>query len=293
MTQALAAGFPDDEYRLVTSRAQRLARGLAAGGDVDVAWLPAPAPVRVGDAPYVLSVHDLSWEERPRDFTAYERAWHAAARPRGLARGAARVVVDARATREALVARWGVAATVVAPGVTRSSDPPGPNRYGRYLLAVGALEPRKAPELLLGAYARARARGLDADLVVVGTGRRERALAGHDGVRLLGAVSDDELDALYAHAIALVHPAWLEGYGLPPLEALVRGTPSIVADLPVYDETLGAAALRFPPGDAEALAGALARVGGERERLLAAAPSPPTWDDAARALRAVLAEAAA
>src|SRR5437868_4793040 len=158
------------------------------------------------------------------------------------------------------------------------------------LTSVGALEPRKAPELLLGGFARARARGLDAELVVVGTGRRERALAGRPGVTLLGTVGDDELDALYAHALALVHPAFLEGYGLPPLEALVRGTPSVVADLPVYDETLSAGALRFPPGDAAALADALLRVEAERDALLGAAPQPPTWDEAARRLHAVLAE---
>ena len=45
-------------------------------GGVDVAWLPAPAPVAPG-APYVLTVHDRSWERRPQDFSAYERAWHA------------------------------------------------------------------------------------------------------------------------------------------------------------------------------------------------------------------------
>src|SRR3954464_12387878 len=50
-------------------------------GGIDVAWLPAPAPVAPG-APYVLTVHDRSWERRPRDFSAYERAWHRLARPR-------------------------------------------------------------------------------------------------------------------------------------------------------------------------------------------------------------------
>ena len=58
-------------------------------GGADVVWLPAPAPVAPG-APYVLTVHDRSWERRPRDFSAYERVWHALARPRALARGAAR-----------------------------------------------------------------------------------------------------------------------------------------------------------------------------------------------------------
>src|SRR4051812_30841635 len=40
---------------------------LLGGGEVDVTWLPAPAPVAVGD-PYVVTVHDLSWEMRPQDF---------------------------------------------------------------------------------------------------------------------------------------------------------------------------------------------------------------------------------
>ena len=244
----------------------------------------------------MLTVHDLSWEDRPGDFTAYERVWHALARPPRLARGAARVVVDAGVTRDALVERWGLDRSrvhVIAPGVTAPAAAPAPPRDSRYLLAVGALEPRKAPELLLGAFARARARGLDADLVYAGTGRLAQRLAGRPGVHVLGEVSDAELDALYAHAVALVQPSWLEGYGLPPLEALARGTPAVVADLPVYDETLGAAALRFAPGDAAGLADALLRVEGERDRLLAAAPQPRTWDDAADALHAVLAEAAA
>jgi glycosyltransferase involved in cell wall biosynthesis len=249
--------------------------------------------VRVGGVPYVLTVHDLSWEQRPLDFTAYERAWHAAARPRALAGGAARVVADSTATRDAALAAWDLdpeRVVVVAPGIDTPGD--APPRPGRYLLMVGALEPRKAPELALGAFARARAHGLDAELVVAGGGRRARALAGRPGVRVLDHVDDAELDALYRGALAVVHPAHLEGYGLVPLEALARGTPPVVADLPVYDETLGAAALRFPGGDAAALAEALLRVEGERGRLLAAAPPSPRWSDAARALRAVLAEAA-
>ena len=100
------------------------------------------------------------------------------------------------------------------------------------------------------------------------------------------------MDALYHHALAVVLPSWLEGYGLPPLEALARGTPAVVADLPIYDGTLGGAALRFPAGDAAALADALARVEGERERLLAAAPPLPSWREAAEALRGILAAAA-
>ena len=325
---ALARGYPADEWRLVVpgrepvdapagdnvvvlrSRApSRVLHGTAAlagrprlarlaGTGVDVAWVPAPAPVAVGDVPYVLTVHDLSWEERPRDFTRYERLWHRAARPRRLAAGAARVAAVSSVTRDQLLTRWGLEpdrVRVVLNGV----DPPAAGDPGppagvprRYVLFVGALEPRKAPELLLEGHALARARGLDADLVIAGAGRLAARLTGHPGVHVLGPVDDGRLDALYRGALALVLPSWLEGYGLPPLEALARGTPAIVADLPIYDETVGGAALRFRSGDAASLAEALLRVEHERARLLAAAPAIPGWDDAARDLRTLLAEAA-
>ncbi len=59
------------------------------------------------------------------------------------------------------------------------------------MLCVGALEPRKAPELLAGAHARARARGLQAELVFVGAGRLAARLEGRPGVRLLGPVQGE------------------------------------------------------------------------------------------------------
>src|SRR4051812_16741000 len=284
MLRALQDGFPDDEYVVVD-------RGRFGALGADVAWLPAPRPVRVR-GPYVLTVHDLSWEERPGDFTLYERGWHAAMRPHALARGAAGVVCPADVTRRALASRWGVDAVVVPQGVEPPGDGGGARRERPYVLFVGALEPRKAPELLLGAHARARGRGLDADLVFAGRGRLASRLAGRPGVEVLGDVGDAELDALYRGALCLVLPSWLEGYGLPPLEALARGPPPVLHDLPVYAETLGDGALRFPPGDAVALADALLRVGRERDRLLEAAPPLPRWSDAAARLHEVL-EAAA
>jgi glycosyltransferase involved in cell wall biosynthesis len=250
-------------------------------GGADVVWLPAPAPVAPG-APYVLTVHDRSWERRPHDFSAYERAWHALARPRALARGAAAVTADSHAVAAELAAAWGACATVVSPGVTALPARPRP---GRYLLYVGAREPRKGLDVLTDAHARARAQGLDAELVLVGDGGRR--------------VDDAELAALYAGALAVVQPSYLEGFGLPPLEAAAHGTPAVVSDLPCFAETLGDAALRVAPGDAGALARALLRIAGDdelRARLGAAArerAAAYTWERSASALHALLAEAAA
>jgi glycosyltransferase involved in cell wall biosynthesis len=272
--------------RVVFGAASVARRPTLAGlvGGADVVWLPAPAPVAAG-APYVLSIHDRSWELRPGDFTAYERAWHRLARPRVLARRAAAVTAVSHAVADELEREWGVRARVVSPGVTAlGAAAPLAAPRGRYLLVVAPLEPRKGPDVLHAAYERARARGLDAELVVVGDGARR--------------VEDSELAALYAGAVAVVAASHLEGFGLPPLEAAAHGTPAVVSDLAPFAETLGDAALRVPPGDLEALASALLRIAGDdalRARLGAAArerAAAYTWERSAATLHELLAAAA-
>jgi glycosyltransferase involved in cell wall biosynthesis len=306
-TAALLAALPDDQVRAYAPP-PALRRPLYASaallgrprldrlaGGADVVWIPAPAPVAVSrDVPYVLSVHDLSWIERPQDFTAYERAWHRVGRLERLARGAAAVLCLSEATKATVQRHWNLPDEqlhVLYPGVTRPEPGPrkGPDPLSRpdldlarpFFLAVGALEPRKAPDLLVRAHQLARREGLEADLVFAGTGRI--AVEG-DGVHALGRVED--LGPLYRDALALVMPSYLEGFGFPTAEAALAGTPSIVADLPVYDETLGVAAVRFPAGDERALADALLAV--ERDGAPVADVSRFTWERAARQLREIL-----
>jgi glycosyltransferase involved in cell wall biosynthesis len=248
-------------------------------GGPDVVWLPAPAPVAAG-GPYVLTVHDLSWEERPGDFTAYERLWHRLARPARLARRARVVVCVSAPVADAVRERWGVDVRVIEPGADTPPSGVVP-RPGRYVLYVGALEPRKGLDVLGDAWSRA---GLDAELLIAGEGRVRVPGATH-----LGHVPDPELHALYAGALALVLPSRLEGHGLPPREAAAHGTPSIVSDLPALRMP---GTLRVAPGDAVALADALRRLPAERERLVAELSPPRPWSAAAAELRAVLEEAA-
>jgi glycosyltransferase involved in cell wall biosynthesis len=275
-----------------TSQPSRVVHGAAALarrprldallGGCDVTWLPAPAPVAVG-GPYVLTVHDLSWEQRPEDFTRYERLWHRVARPRSLARRAAAVICDAPAVAAHLAVRWGIDAQVVEPGVDRAADvTAAPGRTDPYILFVGALEPRKGLDVLAAAWPRAALDGVE--LVIAGEGREAVPGATH-----LGHVTDAELHALYAGAMAVVLPSRLEGYGLPPREAAAYGTPSIVSDLPTLQLP---GTLRVPAGDADALADALRRLPEERARLVAELPAPRTWTTAATELRAVLEHAA-
>ena len=203
----------------VLARRPRIDR-LAAGADV--VWLPAPAPVAITDGvPFVLTVHDRSFEARPADFTPYERLWQRAARPRELAARAARVVTVSQTVRDELttagwpldpahtrVIRSGPGTIPITTATNGHREIPEP-----YLLSVGALEPRKGLEVLLEAFAES---DVAARLVIVGEGRLAPLLHGRPGVIGLGRVDEVRLDSLLRHALALVHPALLEGFAFPP-----------------------------------------------------------------------------
>lgn len=87
---------------------------------------------------------------------------------------------------------------------------------------------------------------------------REAVAAGY--ARLLVRPSRDDLIALYSLAEAFVFPSWIEGFGLPLLEAMTCGAPVIASDRGAIPEVVGDAALLMDAEDAEALAGHLMRV---------------------------------
>jgi glycosyltransferase-like protein len=144
------------------------------------------------------------------------------------------------------------------------------------ILTVGGIEPRKGSLTLLRAFAAAR-RALPERrpvLLVAGgatlfdhrdeIGRFDalRQALGLDGdVRVLGPVSDAELEGLYRAADLFALPSVKEGFGLAVLEALAAGLPAIVSDLDVFRSFLaeGESALMAPVGDDRALAAALVR----------------------------------
>jgi glycosyltransferase involved in cell wall biosynthesis len=329
LLEELVRLHPDDDYRVLVpggARAEVVPDGveLVVGGvgrtvhasaallgrprvdrlleRPDLVWLPAPAPIAVSpETPYVLTVHDLSFAHRPRDYSAYARLWHRLARPRQLAERASRVITDTEVVRRELIEEWRLPAERVrvvplGPGREVAAVAGAARGAARHVLAVGALEPRKLPLLLARAHARARERGLRSGLVFAGDGPLRGELEAA-GATVLGHVSDAELDAAYADALCLAAPSREEGFGFTPLEALAAGVPPVVSDLPVFAETLGDAALRVPVGDVAALADALLRIEREpelRARLVEAGRArlrELTWERAARDTRAVFEEA--
>ena len=228
--------------------------------------------------PLVATVQDAIPWTHPETLTPRGVAWHRAMITR-LAREADAIVVPTAATRAALAERFPAAADrlqLIPLGVTPLAVPLDAierrSRLGLpadtpYVLFIGTVEPRKGLDVLLPAMNRHEAGGTD--LVLVGArgwGEQDAAAlasaAGLDAARLhlLGRVDDADLGAVLAGAAALALPSRAEGFGLPLVEAMAAGVPTVHTDIEVLREVGGGAGIAVPVGNAEALAEALGRV---------------------------------
>ena len=140
-----------------------------------------------------------------------------------------------------------------------------------YFLYVGGFDDRKNLGALVEALASQPEQRRTQVALVGATGDESDALRRHairSGVgawlRLLGGMDDGRLAALYAGAVALVLPSWVEGFGLPVVEAMHVGTPVLISTGGSLPEITGDAGLTFPPDDPAALAAAMRRLASDR-----------------------------
>jgi len=149
----------------------------------------------------------------------------------------------------------------------------------RFLLFVGALEPRKNLTGLVEALSIVHSRLEKIPLLIAGKrgGEYEKVLdrvrrAGlEDKIRFLGYVSDVELRRLYRLATVFVFPSLVEGFGLPILEAMASGLPVAASRTSAMPEVAGEAAVYFDPSRPEDIAEAVIRLledGALRQRLV-------------------------
>jgi alpha-1,3-rhamnosyl/mannosyltransferase len=157
--------------------------------------------------------------------------------------------------------RWGVAAQrlVVAPHGPGQQLPAVPAVAAgdrSYFLYVGDDEPRKNLAVLLTAYADYRRTSAQPrELILAGS-----VSASVTGVRCEPQPEPERLARLYAGALALVHPASYEGFGMTPLEAMGLGTPVIAATAPATREVCGDAARYVDPREPRSLAAAMSEL---------------------------------
>jgi glycosyltransferase involved in cell wall biosynthesis len=140
---------------------------------------------------------------------------------------------------------------------------------GPFLLFVGALDARKDPAALLGAWQTARQDEGDLELVIAGPPSKQAPPAIPGAVHL-GLVGTDALVDLYCAAGCLLFPSRYEGFGLPCLEAMACGCPVAAFRNSSLPEVVDEAGLLVEDGDIMALGRAAARMVQERNRWRAA-----------------------
>ena len=284
------------------------ARGLTRAWDIGLVGAPPgfdvvhsvsqafPSPRRAGSRAstrLTVTVHDLSWRWVPEAFPPRGRRWHEATLARAVARAAALVTPSEEAA--ASLRKEGAARVEMIAEGCDHLPPPDQDRAARllgelgvdgpFLLSVGTREPRKNLPRVVEAYGRARPRLPGPwPLVVVGPPGWGPALLPEPGVVPAGRVEAAVLAALYARARCLVYVPLVEGFGLPPVEAMAHGTPVVASPMP----STGGAALEVGPLDVAAMAEAMVTAAADdetRARLVAAGTrraADLTWAACAR-----------
>jgi glycosyltransferase involved in cell wall biosynthesis len=139
----------------------------------------------------------------------------------------------------------------------------GGDNYGiikPYILYVGNAYPHKNLEKLLAAFSGLYAEFGELQLLLVGKAdyfynnlKKIVAEKGIKNVIFAGFVPDRDLDIVYKNAALYVFPSLYEGFGIPPLEAMAKGTPVVVSDQECLREILGDSAVYFDATDEKAI----------------------------------------
>jgi glycosyltransferase involved in cell wall biosynthesis len=166
----------------------------------------------------------------------------------------------------------------------------------RYFVIVGSIEPRKNHALLVDVWMRLVAQDRPAPkLVIVGTPWRDAesvlgSIAMSDRLRraviLVTGLTSPALRRLIQGAEALLVPSFIEGFGLPIVEALALGTPVIASDLPAHREAGGGFVTYLDPRDADAWEAAIGQQleAPQAQRELLKNYDPWDWGDYAACL---------
>ena len=237
---------------------------------LDVFFAPGYTAPLLLKIPTVLTVHDISFVAHPEWFR-----WKEGLRRRTLTRWSSRranlVLTDSDASRREIMAYFGLAPELVRriyPGVIPLPSHTTALREPVVLFVGSLLNRRHLPDLIRAFKPIAREHA-SARLEIVGDNRTYPhedlpSIAAAQGiarqVSIRPYVSDAGLADLYARARAFAFLSEYEGFGLPPLEALSAGIPSVMLDTDIAREVCGDAAVYVGNGDLAAITDALTRL---------------------------------
>ena len=235
----------------------------------------------------VATVHDLAFAAMPETVSPETLAGLALNLPKTLCH-ADRLIAVSDATAGELVDRLNVNPRVVRtvhegvdPAFAETGEGTPPEDISQpYLLFVSTLEPRKNVVGVLQAFRLLREWGYDGNLILVGRwGWHTESIRTElesspvrRWIHHLDYVERAQLVEMYRHAEALLFPSWIEGFGLPLLEAMACGTPVITSGTSAMPEIAGPAGVYVDPASPHGIASAVAALRKDshhRDRLVA------------------------
>jgi len=247
---------------------------------IDVLHMPTGIIPYWSPSPMVLTILDTVLFQMPERFPAWQRRYFQAMGPRS-ARQADRILTISEQSKRDIIRQFKVApekvtVTYLAAGpefrpLPRENIAAVRSLYGldeRFILTVGAIEPRKNLDRLFEAYAKLRSKGLPYQLVHVGPKGwlqedlivKIDQLSLQESVRFLGLLPLADLVAVYNAASLFVYPSLYEGFGLPVLEAMACGCPVVTANTSSLPEVAGDAAVLVDPYQVDAIAQGIGEV---------------------------------
>jgi glycosyltransferase involved in cell wall biosynthesis len=253
---------------------QTLLPGAARRAGIDLLHNTLNTAPAIAGLPQVTTIHDVIYKRFP-ETAGLLNAGVAVLVPLA-ARRSSRVLTDSEASKEDIVRFLGVEparidVVALGPGIPMPAEPVPEAELREQLglgdaplvLTVAAKRPHKNLARLIDAVGR-----LSEDVILVVPGFETqfedelRRRAG-ERVRFLGWVDDRTLDGLYRAATCFVLPSLAEGFGLPVLEAMLRGTPVACSRISAIPEVAGEAAVYFDPLDTGEIAAAVGRLLGD------------------------------
>jgi glycosyltransferase involved in cell wall biosynthesis len=287
----------------------------------DVCWLPMHhLPLkRDCTTKFIVTIHDLAYEKFPEHFPLIDR-WKLHFFSKHAILGADKIIAISQSTKKDILeffpeikeekiaviyhgydqkrfslskSKKEILNDLIALGITRDLKV-----IPKYLLYVGAIQPRKNLQTLIKAFEQLKQLAIFKDwkLVIAGASawKAEKVLkkifssSQRRDIILTGGIKFEYLASLYQGAVVFIYPSLYEGFGLPVVEAFASGIPVIVADNSSLREIGRGAALSFQTNDYQELADKIVQVvtnETEKQRLIVAgrvAAKKFDWDVAAR-----------
>ncbi|PYP91436.1 MAG: glycosyltransferase family 1 protein [Candidatus Angelobacter sp. Gp1-AA117] len=234
----------------------------------------------------VVTIHDLAHEHYPEFFHPAE-AMRMKRMVRSTAKKTGHITTVSEFSAADIAKRFGVPREKISVSYLAASEEFHPRekewcqehlarKYGLsfpFILYVGRIQARKNLLRLVEAYSHLRRQGVSEKLVLAGKQdwQAEKLLAKikelrlEDSVVFTGYISWDDLPVFYNAAELFVFPSIFEGFGLPVLESMASGVPTITSFGSSLEEVAGEGALLVDPLDVGSIADAMQKVLGDRD----------------------------